>query len=331
MIKKLKMNKKIKVSIIGATGYTGGELLRLLLNHPNIEIESAYSTTSMGLELYRIHKDLYGETDLKFSNKIGSPDIIFLCLGHGLSRYFLDKNPISDNCKVIDLGNDFRIESTYKQREFIYGLTDVFINDIISANNIANPGCFATAIQYALAPLADKNKISEEIHIHAITGSTGAGKKLSDLNHYSYRDNNLSIYKPFTHQHLGEINRTLSHILGTPAPKINFIPIRGNFTRGIFASIYTKWDGDEEMAISMFEEYYKKSPFVFVSRELISLKEVINTNKCLLHIELHNGYIHITSIIDNLIKGAAGQAIENMNIMFGLDRRTGLKLKPSAF
>jgi Acetylglutamate semialdehyde dehydrogenase len=285
----------------------------------------------MGLELYRIHKDLYGETDLKFSNKIGSPDIIFLCLGHGLSRYFLDKNPISDNCKVIDLGNDFRIESTYKQREFIYGLTDVFINDIISANNIANPGCFATAIQYALAPLADKNKISEEIHIHAITGSTGAGKKLSDLNHYSYRDNNLSIYKPFTHQHLGEINRTLSHILGTPAPKINFIPIRGNFTRGIFASIYTKWDGDEEMAISMFEEYYKKSPFVFVSRELISLKEVINTNKCLLHIELHNGYIHITSIIDNLIKGAAGQAIENMNIMFGLDRRTGLKLKPSAF
>lgn len=331
MIKKLKMNKKIKVSIIGATGYTGGELLRLLLNHPNVEIESAYSTTSMGLELYRIHKDLYGETDLKFSNKIGSPDIIFLCLGHGLSRYFLDKNPISDNCKVIDLGNDFRIESTYKQREFIYGLTDVFINDIISANNIANPGCFATAIQYALAPLADKNKISEEIHIHAITGSTGAGKKLSDLNHYSYRDNNLSIYKPFTHQHLGEINRTLSHILGTPAPKINFIPIRGNFTRGIFASIYTKWDGDEEMAISMFEEYYKKSPFVFVSRELISLKEVINTNKCLLHIELHNGYIHITSIIDNLIKGAAGQAIENMNIMFGLDRRTGLKLKPSAF
>lgn len=331
MIKKLKMNKKIKVSIIGATGYTGGELLRLLLNHPNVEIESAYSTTSMGLELYRIHKDLYGETDLKFSNKIGSPDIIFLCLGHGLSRYFLDKNPISDNCKVIDLGNDFRIESIYKQREFIYGLTDVFINDIISANNIANPGCFATAIQYALAPLADKNKISEEIHIHAITGSTGAGKKLSDLNHYSYRDNNLSIYKPFTHQHLGEINRTLSHILGTPAPKINFIPIRGNFTRGIFASIYTKWDGDEEMAISMFEEYYKKSPFVFVSRELISLKEVINTNKCLLHIELHNGYIHITSIIDNLIKGAAGQAIENMNIMFGLDRRTGLKLKPSAF
>lgn len=326
----------INVTIVGATGYTGGELIRILLNHPDVRITSAYSTKSMGLELSRIHRDLIGETELHYSNTLGNPDVLFLCLGHGLSRDFLDKNNISKSCKIIDLGNDFRVEQVYKTKSgdnlnFIYGLTDLNTDSIKQSNYIANPGCFATAIQLGLLPLAANNLVNDEVHVTGITGSTGAGKRLSDLSHFSYRENNISVYKPFTHQHLDEIKKTLSHLQQSTLPQINFVPIRGDFTRGIFVSIYTKWEGTADEASTLYQDYYKTSPFVFCSEDTISLKEVINTNKCLLHVDLHNGYIHITSIIDNLIKGASGQAVENMNLMFGLARDKGLKLKPIAF
>lgn len=331
----------IKVAIAGATGYTAGELIRILLNHPQVEIESVLSTTSAGQSVCDIHRDLIGETDLKFTDKPVNPDVVFLCLGHGLSREFLDNTPLPEHCKIIDLGNDFRLDPDYKGKEFIYGLTDTFKEEILKAEYIANPGCFATAIQTALTPLAKAGILESEVHVTALTGSTGAGKKPGETTHFSYRDNNLSIYKLFTHQHLGEIKRTLSTLLGHEAPQINFVPMRGDFTRGIFASVYTKWNGykgadsslkqELEDAVELYNEYYKDSPFVFISSKGVSLKEVVNTNKILLHIELHQGYIHISSVIDNLVKGASGQAVENMNLIFGLEQTMGLKLKPSAF
>lgn len=331
----------IKVSIAGATGYTAGELIRILLNHPQVEIESLISTTSVGQSVCDVHRDLIGETDLKFTDKPVNPDVVFLCLGHGLSREFLDTHQLPEHCKVVDLGNDFRLDTEYKGKTFIYGLTDTFKEDILKADYIANPGCFATAIQTAVTPLAKAGILDSEIHVTALTGSTGAGKKPGETTHFSYRDNNLSIYKLFTHQHLGEIKRTLSTLLQRESPQINFVPMRGDFARGIFASVYTKWNGYTgkdgqlketlEDAVALYNEYYKESPFVFVSEKGVSLKEVVNTNKILLHIELHQGYIHISSVIDNLVKGASGQAVENMNLIFGLEQTMGLKLKPSAF
>lgn len=331
----------IKVSIAGATGYTAGELIRILLNHPQVEIESLISTTSVGQSVCEVHRDLIGETDLKFTDKPLNPDVVFLCLGHGLSREFLDTHQLPEHCKVIDLGNDFRLDPEYQGKTFIYGLTDTFKEDILKANYIANPGCFATAIQTAVTPLAKAGILDSEIHVTALTGSTGAGKKPGETTHFSYRDNNLSIYKLFTHQHLGEIKRTLTTLMQKEAPQINFVPMRGDFTRGIFASVYTKWNGymgadgqlkdTLEDAVALYNEYYKESPFVFVSEKGVSLKEVVNTNKILLHVELHQGYIHISSVIDNLVKGASGQAVENMNLIFGLEQTMGLKLKPSAF
>ena len=331
----------IKVSIAGATGYTAGELIRILLNHPQVEIESLISTTSVGQSVCEVHRDLIGETDLKFTDKPVNPDVVFLCLGHGLSREFLDTHQLPEHCKVVDLGNDFRLDPEYQGKTFIYGLTDTFKEDILKANYIANPGCFATAIQTAVTPLAKAGILDSEIHVTALTGSTGAGKKPGETTHFSYRDNNLSIYKLFTHQHLGEIKRTLATLMQKEAPQINFVPMRGDFTRGIFASVYTKWNGymgadgqlkdTLEDAVALYNEYYKESPFVFVSEKGVSLKEVVNTNKILRHVELHQGYIHISSVIDNLVKGASGQAVENMNLIFGLEQTMGLKLKPSAF
>ena len=333
--------RKIKAAIAGATGYTAGELIRILLNHPMVEIESVLSTTSVGQRVCDVHRDLIGETNLCFTDKPVSPDVVFLCLGHGLSREFLETTSLPEKCKIIDLGNDFRLDPEYNGKTFIYGLTDTFRDDILKANYIANPGCFATAIQTAIVPLAKAGILEDEVHVTAITGSTGAGKKPGETTHFSYRDNNLSIYKLFTHQHLGEIKRTLSTLLGKEAPEVNFVPMRGDFPRGIFASVYTRWHGYKcadgqikerlEDAVDLYNQYYKESPFVFVSDKGISLKEVVNTNKILLHVELHNGYIHISSIIDNLVKGASGQAVENMNLIFGLDQTMGLKLKPSAF
>ena len=326
------MNKKIRVAIAGGTGYTGGELFRILLNHPNVEIVSATTTSSEGTPVTSVHRDLIGETDLCFGKELNDPDVIFLCLGHGISRQFVDTHDIKPECRIIDLGNDFRLDGDYAGRHFVYGLCESAREHVREAHNVANPGCFATAIQLATLPLAAAGLIVDEIHVTAITGSTGAGKKPGETTHFSYRSDNISIYKLFSHQHLAEIRQNIERVSGS-APKVNFVPLRGDFTRGIFASVYTKAvEGmTQEEYQKLYEDYYAASPFVFHSAEGISMKEVVNTNKGLVHVELHDGYVHIASAIDNLVKGAAGQAVQNMNLMFGLPEDTGLRLKPSAF
>ena len=329
------MNKnKIKVAIAGGTGYTGGELFRILLNHPNVEIVSATTTSSEGTPVASVHRDLIGETDLCFSTELNDPDVIFLCLGHGISRQFVDTHDIKPSCRIIDLGNDFRLDGDYAGRNFIYGLCESAREQVKQAHDVANPGCFATAIQLATLPLAAAGLIKDEIHVTAITGSTGAGKKPVETTHFSYRSDNISIYKLFSHQHLAEIKQNLARVSDeSMTPVVNFVPLRGDFARGIFASVYTK--AVEGMTLEdyrkLYEDYYAESPFVFHSSEGISMKEVVNTNKGLVHVELHEGYVHIASCIDNLVKGAAGQAVQNMNLMFGLPEDTGLRLKPSAF
>lgn len=332
------MNKKIRVAIAGGTGYTGGELFRILLNHPDVEIVSATTTSSEGVRVDSVHRDLIGETDLCFGLELNDPDVIFLCLGHGISRQFVDTHEIKPECRIIDLGNDFRLDGEYAGRSFVYGLCESAREHIRSAHDVANPGCFATAIQLATLPLAAAGLIKDEIHVTAITGSTGAGKKPGETTHFSYRSDNISIYKLFSHQHLAEIKQNLCRVgEATVAralePVVNFVPLRGDFTRGIFASVYTRAvEGmTQDEYRKLFEDYYAASPFVFHSNEGISMKEVVNTNKGLVHVELHDGYVHIASCIDNLVKGAAGQAVQNMNLMFGLPEDTGLRLKPSAF
>ncbi len=325
---------KIKAAIAGGTGYTGGELFRILLNHPCVEIVAATTTSSEGTPITSVHRDLIGETDLCFGKELNDPDVIFLCLGHGISRQFVDTHEIKPGCRIIDLGNDFRLDGDYAGRHFIYGLCESAREAIRKAHDIANPGCFATAIQLATLPLAAKGLIHDEIHVTAITGSTGAGKKPGETTHFSYRNDNISIYKLFTHQHLAEIRQNLARVSETgDEPGVNFVPLRGDFARGIFASVYTKAaEGWKEADYQkLYEDYYKDSPFVFHSMEGISMKEVVNTNKGLVHVELHDGYVHIASAIDNLVKGAAGQAVQNMNLMFGLPEDMGLRLKPSAF
>ena len=324
---------KIRVAIAGGTGYTGGELFRILLNHPNVEIVAATTTSSEGTPVASVHRDLIGETDLCFGMELNDPDVIFLCLGHGISRQFVDTHDIKPSCRIIDLGNDFRLDGNYAGRQFVYGLCESAREEVRKAHDVANPGCFATAIQLATLPLAAAGLINDEIHVTAITGSTGAGKKPGETTHFSYRSDNISIYKLFTHQHLAEIKQNLARTSGTSDLVINFVPLRGDFARGIFASVYTR--AVEGMSLEnyrkVFEDYYAESPFVFHSNEGISMKEVVNTNKGLVHVELHDGYVHIASCIDNLVKGAAGQAVQNMNLMFGLPEDTGLRLKPSAF
>lgn len=322
---------KLNICIAGGTGYTAGELLRVLLNHPCANITSVLSTTSAGIKISDIHTDLLGDTDMVFSTEPSADtDLLFLCLGHGISREFLDKANLPDKVSVIDLGNDFRIEPHYGGRDFVYGLADTFADEIKKAENVANPGCFATAIQIAIAPLASKRLLVNEVHVTGITGSTGAGKNLCSTTHFSYRDNNISIYKLFEHQHLCEIKRTICRLQGS-APEITFVPMRGDFTRGIFASIYTECELCREELEELYANYYKDSPFVFIREKPVSLKEVVNTNKAVLHLEKHGKYLHISSVIDNLIKGASGQAVENMNLMYGFPRDCGLRLKPSAF
>ncbi len=327
---------KIRVAIAGGTGYTGGELFRILLNHPNVEIVAATTTSSEGTPVASVHRDLIGETDLCFGKELNDPDVIFLCLGHGISRQFVDTHDIKPECRIIDLGNDFRLDGNYAGRNFVYGLCESAREDVRTAHDVANPGCFATAIQLATLPLAAAGLINDEIHVTAITGSTGAGKKPGETTHFSYRSDNISIYKLFTHQHLAEIKQNLVRVElqnQASAPVVNFVPLRGDFARGIFASVYTRAaEGMSEADYrKIFEDYYAESPFVFHSNEGISMKEVVNTNKGLVHVELHDGYVHIASCIDNLVKGAAGQAVQNMNLMFGLPEDTGLRLKPSAF
>ena len=326
------MARKIKAAIAGATGYTGGELLRILLNHPDVEVVAATTTSEAGTPLTEIHRDLIGETDLCFGTELNDPDVIFLCLGHGISRQFVDTHDIKPECRIIDLGNDFRLDGNYAGRKFVYGLCESAREDVKKAHDVANPGCFATAIQLATLPLAAAGLIRDEIHVTAITGSTGAGKKPGETTHFSYRNDNISIYKLFTHQHLAEIKQNLARV-GKEEAVVNFVPLRGDFARGIFASVYTRAvEGMSEADYQkLYEDYYKESPFVFHSTKGISMKEVVNTNKGLVHVELHDGYVHIASAIDNLVKGAAGQAVQNMNLMFGLPEDAGLRLKPSAF
>lgn len=324
---------KIRVAIAGGTGYTGGELFRILLNHPEAEIVAATTTSSEGTPVASVHRDLIGETDLCFGKSLNDPDVIFLCLGHGISREFVDTHDIKPECRIIDLGNDFRLDGNYAGRSFVYGLCESAREDIRKAHDVANPGCFATAIQLAVLPLAAAGLISDEIHVTAITGSTGAGKKPVETTHFSYRSDNISIYKLFSHQHLAEIRQNIARVSNAAEPTVNFVPLRGDFARGIFASVYTKAaEGmSQEDYQKLYEEYYAASPFVFHSAQGISMKEVVNTNKGLVHVELHDGYVHIASAIDNLVKGAAGQAVQNMNLMFGLPEDCGLRLKPSAF
>ena len=321
------IKKKIKISIQGASGYTGGELMRLLLNHPFCEIVSLSSNFNFGKKISDIHNDLVGDSDLIFSKEIDKKvDVIYLCSGHGKSSTFLKSTKIDKEVKIIDLSQDFRVYNLFKDRVFEYGLPEINKSNILNSSNIANPGCFATAIQLGVLPLISVNSNSKEIHTHAITGSTGAGLKLAQTSHFSWRNNNVSWYKPFTHQHLNEVYKTIEKKYN-----INFIPIRGDFSRGIFCTSYIKTELDIDSIYKIYFDYYMDHPFTVVSNEEIHLKQVINTNKCLIHLKKVEGKLLITSIIDNLIKGASGQAIQNMNLMFGFDETTGLKLKSSIF
>ncbi len=327
---------KIKAGIIGGAGYTGGEMLRILVNHPNVEITFVNSTSNAGNLISDVHTDLIGETDLKFVSDIPQDiDVLFLCVGHGDAKKFLAANPINDRIKIIDLSQDFRLDenrnSKILNRNFIYGLPELNRDQIKSAKNIANPGCFATCIQLGLLPLAAKGLINEEVHINATTGSTGAGQGLSATSHFSWRNNNLSIYKAFDHQHLNEIGESLLQLQPSLSQALNFIPQRGAFPRGILASMYLESDLTLEEAQTIYEDYYSSHPFTHVSRKNIDLKQVVNTNKALVHLEKHGGKLFAISIIDNLLKGASGQAVQNMNLMFGLDESSGLRLKASGF
>ncbi|WP_347922851.1 N-acetyl-gamma-glutamyl-phosphate reductase [Pontimicrobium sp. SW4] len=324
----------LQVGIIGGAGYTAGELIRLLMHHPKAEINFVYSTSNAGNKISSIHQDLVGSIDMNFTDSINSSiDVLFLCLGHGNSKAFLEKNSFSAKTKMIDLSNDFRLEKdkVFQGKTFVYGLPELQKEKIKSANYIANPGCFATALQLAILPLADKSLLNDDVHINATTGATGAGTSLSKTTHFTWRDNNFSHYKAFTHQHLGEINQTVKQIQNDFNSEINFMPNRGNFSRGIFATVYTKFQGSLEDAKKLYNDYYKDAAFTFVSNEEVHLKQVVNTNKCLLHLHKHNNKLLITSIIDNLLKGASGQAIQNMNLMYGFEEVEGLQLKANFF
>jgi N-acetyl-gamma-glutamyl-phosphate reductase len=324
----------IQVGIIGGAGYTAGELIRLILHHPKAEINFVYSTSNAGNKIYDVHQDLYGDTELKFIDSINSEvDILFLCLGHGNSTQFLKENSFSINTKIIDLSNDFRLESSniIDGKAFVYGLPELQKEEIIKANYIANPGCFATALQLAILPLASHKLLFDDIHIHAVTGATGAGTAVSATSHFPWRDNNISHYKAFSHQHLDEINQTVQNLQPEFSSEINFIPNRGNFSRGIFATIYTKFTGSMDEAKEMYQSYYKEAAFTFISDNELHLKQVVNTNKCLMHIEQKENKIVIHTAIDNLLKGAVGQAVQNMNLMMGLEETAGIQLKAINF
>jgi len=323
----------IKVGIIGGSGYTGGELIRILLNHPKTEIDFVYSTTRAGKKVSTAHPDLLGLTEMKFIGDVNlNVDVVFLCLGHGNSTKFLNKNNFSENTKIIDLSNDFRLngDSVYDGKKFVYGLPELKKSSIINAKHIANPGCFATAIQLALLPLAKAQVLNKQVHVNAVTGSTGAGVSPSGTTHFSWRNNNASWYKPFTHQHLGEINESLKGLQENTG-EILFLPNRGNFTRGILATAYTHFEESEEEAKQLYKDFYKDTEFAQVAEEPINLKQVVNTNQCHIHLHKHEDTLLITSAIDNLLKGASGQAVQNMNLMLGYNENEGLQLKAGVY
>jgi N-acetyl-gamma-glutamyl-phosphate reductase len=327
----------IKVGIIGGAGYTGGELIRILLNHSGAEISFIHSRSNAGKQISSVHQDLLGDTELQFTNDLtplgnGGIDVLFLCLGHGESNKFLSENKMADTIKVIDLANDFRLksQSSFANREFVYGLPELNRDKIKSANNIANPGCFATTIQLGLLPLA-KAGLLNDIYTTGITGSTGAGQSLTETSHFSWRENNIQAYKTLTHQHLGEIGESLLQLQPKSEIDLSFVPWRGDFTRGIFISSIVRSDLSLVELNKLYTDFYQNHPFTHVSKDSIFLKQVVNTNKAIIQLEKAGSKLVVHSVADNLLKGASGQAVQNMNLMFGLDETTGLKLKANYF
>lgn len=321
----------IRTGIIGGAGYTAGELIRILVNHPYVEIMWVNSTSNAGNRIADVHSGLDGDTDLCFT---ASPDMLdidmlFMCSGHGESRRFFESHAVPESVRIIDMAQDYRDGTD----GFAYGLPEINRERISNARKVANPGCFATAIQLSVLPAVAAGAVKGEIHVTAVTGSTGAGVKPSATTHFSWRNDNLSTYKEFSHQHLAEINRTLGRLTpaGCLAPVVNFVPVRGDFARGIFATVYFETDLDGRELVTQYKDYYSDAPFVHVVDRPVDLKQVVNTNKALLHIEKHGTKAHVVTAIDNLLKGASGQAVQNMNLMFGLDQKTGLRLKASAF
>lgn len=324
----------IKVGIIGGSGYTAGELIRILMFHPNASLDFVYSTTNAGKPLSIAHHDLMGDIEMNFTDQVNpNVNVVFLCLGHGKSKAFLEQHQFSKDTKIIDLGNDFRLtkDAEFDGKQFIYGLPELNKTAIQSANYIANPGCFATAIQLALLPLAKNGLLNEDVHINATTGSTGAGVSPSETTHFSWRNNNMSHYKAFEHQHLGEINQSIQQLQAGYPNELLFVPNRGDFARGIFATLYTTVTDSLEDIVAKYEDYYANQPFVTVTTTNINMKQVVQTNKCIISLMKKGNRLLITSVIDNLTKGASGQAIQNMNLLFGLDETTGLHLKPCGF
>lgn len=324
---------KIKAGIVGGTGYVAGELLRLLVNHPFVEVDFIFSKSQAGEKVSNVHGDLFA-SNWTFTGVIHPKvEVLFLCLGHGNSTKFLQEHAFEEHTVIIDLSNDFRLkrDAFFQGKSFAYGLVAMNKIQIQESSAIANPGCFATAIQHALLPLAAASELKKEVHVHAITGSTGAGTSLSETGHFSYRNNNVSLYKAFTHQHLAEIKETLSELQGDLVPKIHFLPMRGDFTRGIFASVYMETDLNGHELEVLFEAFYRDSAFVKVSSQPIHLKQVVNTNFNLLQVEKIEGKVLITSVIDNLLMGAAGQAVHNMNLIFNFPETEGLNLKANFF
>ncbi len=326
----------VQVGIIGGAGYTAGELMRILLRHPQVKINYVHSNSHAGKAVCSVHNDLYGDTNMVFTNELGEADVVFLCLGHEKSCEFLNLNQLPGNPKIIDLSQDFRINPFYQDKndncwDFVYGLPECNRVQIQKANYIANPGCFATAIELALLPLAKAGLLTAPVHINGITGSTGAGQAPTATTHFSWRSNNISIYKPFTHQHLKEVRKTLEITAGGNISPLMFLPLRGDFARGIFASAYTSTNLDANELTDLYKKYYADAAFTFVCEHEISLKEIVNTNKCFIRVEKYDGQVLITSIIDNLVKGASGQAVQNMNLMFGLNEKEGLNLKSIGF
>ena len=325
------MSKKIKAGVIGGAGYTAGELLRILIFHPQVEVTFVNSSSNAGNAVSTVHEGLLGDTDLRFTDALplDEVDVLFLCSAHGDSRKFMESHDVPQEVRIIDLSTDYRMKSA--EHTFIYGLPELNREAIRQARRIANPGCFATAIQLALLPLAAQGLLRDEVHIHAITGSTGAGVKPSATSHFSWRSNNLSVYKAFTHQHLQEIGQSLRQLQPGFDQALNFIPVRGDFARGIFATLYTTCPLSEEEAKALYETYYRDAAFTHVTGLNPDLKQVVNTNKAVVHVEKHSDKLLIISCIDNLLKGASGQAVQNMNLIFGLDEAEGLRLKPTGF
>ncbi len=325
------MDNKIKIGIVGGAGYTAGELLRILIHHPKSEIMFIHSTSNSGNPIVNVHSGLIGETDLLFCSDLNfdNIDVLFLCSAHGDSKKFIDNNILPNKLKIIDLSTDYRAKSP--NHDFVYGLPELNRESIRQADKIANPGCFATVIQLALFPLAAEGLLENDVHINAITGSTGAGVKPTETSHFSWRNNNISIYKAFGHQHLQEIGQSIQQLQADFDKELNFIPVRGNFPRGIFATTYTNCKLSLDEAKQLYQSYYQNAAFTFVSDKNPDLKQVVNTNKAILYLEKHGNKLLIVSMIDNLLKGASGQAIQNMNLMFGIDEKTGLNLKSMGF